>query len=81
MFGQVLCGVNRDALRVEGGFQASREKELELAGPMVCVVIRVQLRWEDTPGPGQADNLQTRLLIIHFWGNTLSIKLNIVLEL
>lgn len=62
MFGQVLCGVSRDALRGERGFQASSEKELDLAGPMVCVVIRVQFRWEDTPGPGQADNLQTSLL-------------------
>lgn len=61
MFGQVLCGVNRDALRGERGFQASSE-ELDLAGPMVCVVIRVQFRWEDAPGPGQADSLQTSLL-------------------
>lgn len=80
-FGRVLWGVKRDSVRDERGLQAAGETELGLAGPVVCVVIRVQLRLRDTPGPGQADGLQTKLFIIHFGENTLYIKLNIVSEL
>lgn len=64
-----MCGIDRDSedsVRDERGFQASREVELDLAGPVVCAASRVQRRLGDAPGPGQADNLQTRLLMNHF---------------
>lgn len=72
-----FCGESIGTQEGERGFQAVEEEELGLAGSQGCVAISVQSKLGDAPGP--ADDLQTRLVMIHFWEHTLSIKLNIFL--